>query len=342
MLLIDASNIREGGGSVLLQYLLRSICDSNIEYKVIVNSDYFSNVFENAIKYEGRYLFSRNSFLKKQIHLYKPTVVLAFGNFPPSFAIKGVMVITYVQNALYTLDYRFSWFSVKDNFLIFAKSIYFLLNKKNSDIFCFQTNHVLEKFKIRFKLERHKLRKIPFYQSNSFQDILIDSFVEKGTYIYISSSDPHKNHLKLLEAWELLLHENISPPLYLTLPVLSDYSYPILKKIEELNIKGCKILNLGSIGHNEILQILSKIEYCVFPTLIETIGLGLLEAASMNKKIICSDIACLKEIIKPSLIFDPNSSFDIFKAIKISLDKDLCPAEVLLENKVQELIKILK
>ena len=342
MLLIDASNIREGGGSVLLQYLISSIRNNDISYRVIVNSDYFAQLSENAIIFEGRYLFSRNSFLKKQARIYKPNVILAFGNFPPSFRIRDVLVITYVQNALYTLDYRFSWFSAKDNFLIFTKFLYFLFNKKNSDVFCFQTNHVLEKFKTRFRLELHKLCKIPFFQTYSLQDNFIEPIVEKGTFIYISSSDPHKNHLKLLEAWDFLLDENLTPTLYLTLPNSSVYSLPLLKKIEELNIRGCKIFNLGSIPRNEVLQILSKIEYFVFPSLIETVGLGLLEAASMKKKIICSDIDCLKEIIIPSLTFNPDCSFDIFKAIKTSLDEELCPADVLLDNKIQELTQILK
>lgn len=345
MILIDATNIKSGGGITLLDYLIKSFKQQNIEFILIINRKYNNKFSCKTIVYSGIYLLNRNKFLKKQINNYNPNCLFCFGNFPPSFKTKEVFVVTYMQNILYTLSFSKKWFSIKDNLFLILKYLYIKFNIHHTDAVCFQSQFVMDSFKSKFNLNNKELLNFPFYdfEVNNKQLLeLTNSKIENGTFIYVSSSDPHKNHYKLLEAWELLSIDNLTPTLYLTLSENSSYTKKIIKKIEKLNKNGCKIVNLGLLSKEKLFSVMTNIEYCIYPTLIETIGLGLIEAVLLNKKILCSNIACLKEILEPSLTFDPNNSIDISKKVKYSLTHTLPCSKLIIQNNIQDFIYYLK
>ena len=99
MILIDALNIRKGGGLVLLNYLISTLEKAEIEYIVLVNNEnkepYLKKVF-----FSGNYILSRNKFLKTCIQKHNPTTLFCFGNFAPNFNVQNCKVIVYVHNSL--------------------------------------------------------------------------------------------------------------------------------------------------------------------------------------------------------------------------------------------------
>jgi glycosyltransferase involved in cell wall biosynthesis len=99
---------------------------------------------------------------------------------------------------------------------------------------------------------------------------------------------------------------------------------------------------LGVLSRKESLDYLNKSEFCIYPSKIETIGLGIVEALFLEKKVICSNIDCLREIVSPSLTFDPNSPEEIAKSIITALTNSLPPSKILIENKIDDFVFLLK
>lgn len=53
----------------------------------------------------------------------------------------------------------------------------------------------------------------------------------------------------------------------------------------------------GIIPHNDLLRLYKAVDALVFPSTIETFGLPLIEAASMGKPIIASDLDYAREVL---------------------------------------------
>ncbi|EGT3617791.1 glycosyltransferase family 4 protein [Clostridium perfringens] len=70
----------------------------------------------------------------------------------------------------------------------------------------------------------------------------------------------------------------------------------ILKKISEYNLED-NIEFLGHLNLKKLNEYYSTANIVVFPSYIETVGLPLMEAASFNKKIICSDLEYAREVL---------------------------------------------
>jgi glycosyltransferase involved in cell wall biosynthesis len=69
--------------------------------------------------------------------------------------------------------------------------------------------------------------------------------------------------------------------------------------------------------------------------LAESFGLPLIEAAAAGCKIISSDLPYVFEVVKPSLVFDPNDISSIFKVLNRSTSLDeLSPSILKVENKI--------
>jgi glycosyltransferase involved in cell wall biosynthesis len=345
MLIIDAYNIKTGGGLILLKYFITELQKENIKFIVLVNIG-LKETLNCSVKYfDGGYMSTRKYFLKDLVIDTKATCLICFGNFPPPFKMNNLNVITYVQNSLYSMKYNFNWFSLKDNVLIYFKHLYFKNYLKNTDYICFQTDHTLHSYESKFKISNKELKVFPFFMYDNqinIQEVIDHKDLERGTFIYVSSSDPHKNHINLLKAWEYLLLDNLTPTLYLTLPENSEFTSKFHRIIKDLNVRGCKIINLGYLEKNVLMEFLRKSEFCIYPSYIETIGLGLIEAALSNKKVLCSNVECLKEVIQPSLTFNPFDAQDIASAVRIALDNELPPTKLLLKNKISDFISFIK
>ena len=101
------------------------------------------------------------------------------------------------------------------------------------------------------------------------------------------------------------------------------------------------IVNLGKTKHSIILKELSKAEFFIFPSLLETVGLGLIEAASSECKILAADLPYVREVVTPSLFFNPNSPEDIAKAVKKALKGGHPNPKILLPNRIEEFVNLL-
>lgn len=110
----------------------------------------------------------------------------------------------------------------------------------------------------------------------------------------------YKNHMVLVQALKIIKekykehYEKLR--IYFTLGDLSEYGRKVLGKVREWNLEN-KIIFMGKIPYNKVLNGYSSCDLMVFPSYIETFGLPLVEAAQYGNPIIASDREFSREVI---------------------------------------------
>ena len=317
MLIVDAINITSGGGLVLLKYLASALRDSGAPYRIV--SD-LSVVGLDLEGYETTHctntFLSRWRFYQDVEQVFEPTTVFCFGNFPPSQGLSCNVITYFHRPALANMN--LDLISTTQRIEYFFKQLLLRAWLKNSDLFLFQSTLIERHFKKVYGQEV-KSAVIPFYDSKAYQSFLLDkdSRLKKiNRFIYVSNDAPHKNHGALLKAWELLNDTEIHPVLILTLPANSRF----LPYIKRLNKKGCKILNLGQVNHDTVLQETLNSTHVIFPSLAETLGLGLVEGVILGCKVVAADLKYTYEVVRPSYTFVPSSPKSICSTVQAVLN----------------------
>ena len=83
-------------------------------------------------------------------------------------------------------------------------------------------------------------------------------------------------------------------------------------------------------------------EFAIYPSLVESFGLPLIEATNHGCKVISSDLPYVHEIIEPSLTFNPYSAESISSSILKAIETDNLPeTKVLVENKLDNFIEFI-
>ncbi len=169
-------------------------------------------------------------------------------------------------------------------------------------------------------IELDRLHLLPFVPSGllpkNIDDVKnVNSEISEKKFIYISSGDIHKNHLRLLGAWELLANESLYPKLFLTLNNKQDIE--LLDVINEMRSRlPVKIENLGALNHEQSIAAYKSADVLIFPSLIESFGLPLIEATNANLPIIASELDFVRDLVIPVQTFDPLSVKSIARAVK--------------------------
>ncbi len=152
-----------------------------------------------------------------------------------------------------------------------------------------------------------------FFSVNRQEEILQKYGIIKPYLLYIGNAYPHKNLERLAMAFSLLEKRGNS---VLVLVGKEDYFYVRLKKmIEQKKIKN--IIFTGYVPDEELELIERHAVAYVFPSLYEGFGLPPLEVMAKGVPVICSDHACMREILeKSAYFFDGKNEKSIAEAIK--------------------------
>jgi glycosyltransferase involved in cell wall biosynthesis len=250
----------------------------------------------------------------------KDDVVICFGSLPPLFLARGKIFI-FVQNKLVVDKSSLSSFPIKTKISIQIQRILFnLLLKRNHHLLVqSQTMHELM-VTHQSDIELTRIHLLPLVPSalipkrfDVAKDVGID--INEKKFIYIASGDAHKNHLRLLKAWELLAKDGFYPKLLLTLNDKKDIG--LLGEINEMRLRfPVKIDNLGVLDHEQVMVAYKSADALIFPSLTESFGLPLLEASNANLPIIASESDFVRDLVVPVQSFDPYSITSITRAIK--------------------------
>jgi alpha-1,3-rhamnosyl/mannosyltransferase len=126
----------------------------------------------------------------------------------------------------------------------------------------------------------------------------------EGYVLYLGSNKPHKNLVRLVDAWARLQPQSIP----LVIAGVWDSRYPeAQRRAEELNL-GKAVLFLGPVAEGDLPALYSGAVLFVFPTEYEGFGLPVLEAMGCGTPVACSNTSSLPEVAgDAALMFDPTS-----------------------------------
>jgi glycosyltransferase involved in cell wall biosynthesis len=131
----------------------------------------------------------------------------------------------------------------------------------------------------------------------------------------------HKNHIKLVEAFNLVRNEIDDVYLILTGSQQTNYCN-VMKRVEELNLHD-KVKHLGYIDYEDLPYLYKMSQMLMMPTLFESISIPIYEAFALKVPVCSSNVVGLPEQIGDAgLIFDPLDIVDMANKIKIYLTNE--------------------
>lgn len=333
IILIDALHVNNGGGKVLLDYLIESIEKSSLQVFYLLDDRVenrlpfikLNKVLFLKANLKNRFLF----YIKNKSRFNK---ILCFGNIPPPIKINA-NVFTYFQQRMFIdVPDSYSFFEKLD---LKLKAIIIRLYVKNSNYWLVQNERIGNALSKKYSIDQNKIDVVPFYPLIRATSIKKN----KNTYLYVSNAPTHKNHKILIHAFCKFYDKHNKGTLILTV----DESYNDVYELIEKNIKkGYPIENLGFISQNELAEIYGKSRFFIFPSLSESFGLGLVEAIANDCYIIGADLPYTYTVCKPSLVFDPINTKSIIDALEKSLNEDIKKSKSLVDNEITKLINYLK
>ena len=176
-----------------------------------------------------------------------------------------------------------------------------------------------------YHLDADKVRVIPLaspvhaYPEPSDADVerLRDSLdLPEAFILYPAQTWPHKNHLALLRALDILRRrEGLEIPL-----VCSGQTTPYLSTLEE-QVDGSGLTGLvrfvGFLSPIELVGLYRLCRAVVVPTLFEAGSFPVLEAFTMGAPVACSNVTSLPEQVgDAAILFDPRSPEEIATAVR--------------------------
>ena len=335
MLLIDSVFVNNGGGLVLLKYMVDFFEKSSLD--VFYLFDYRTESTFNYIDVNRRVFISNSIIHRHKFYIEnkdKFSNVICFGNLPPTIRLNSRVLVYFHQKLFLEIPREIPSLNklnlfIKQNILNFVKN--------NADFWLVQTEDVKRNFSNKYLNNKfEKIIKLPFYPEINFSEVKVERN-NKG-FIYVSNSSPHKNHKKLIEAFCLAYDDVREGHLILTVP---ESDVEICSLVTEKHTLGYPIYNVGFLSREKLARLYLSHGYLIFPSLSESFGLGLVEAIDGGCKIIAADLPYTYEVCKPSLIFDPNSVESIKLSIIKALEEELPSSLKLIDNDISKLINIL-
>lgn len=334
MLLLDSLYINNGGGKILLNYLVEKMEQKNMDVFYLFDErcrNDFSDIPNNRKLYLKASLWNRHKFYLKNGKKFSR--IFCFGNLAPTIKLKAKTYTYFHQSIFLNIPKEFS---LKKRLLFKLKTKIFKALLRNTTFLVVQNqitkNCLNEKFS--FKLDNILL--FPFYRN---EDLKISNNKKPNTFIYVSSGSPHKNHIRLINAFCSFFDKNKKGELILTIPDNEKELLGIVRlKIEE----GYPLNNIGFVNRSTLVDFYHTSEYLIFPSLEESFGLGIVEAIDCECKVIGADLPYMHQVCSPSILFNPFDEKDISRAFEDALNKEEGMTVKKIDNKINQLIELLK
>ncbi len=336
MILLDALHINNSGGKVLLDYLVKELyaADKDVFYLLDARvKDSYPFLAKKNVLYLPAGLWSRYRFYRQRQHAFSS--VLCFGNIPPPIRL-DCPVYTYFHNVLYlNVSSNDTWFK-RVQFLIKAAILKSL--RPNTDEWWVQTAAVREQFGQYMGVVPENIKLYPFFPDIPFQ--VVQQPREANSFLFVSDANPHKNHIRLLEAFELVWAQNpYAARLYLT---VSKHYPDILLRIGVLSQRGFPVFNLGLLSREDLGREYGQRAFMIYPSLVESFGLGLVEATNAGMPILAADRPYVHAVVAPFLVFDPTNAESIAQCIQLALQKKPTPPILKINNCISEMLHKLR
>ncbi len=130
----------------------------------------------------------------------------------------------------------------------------------------------------------------------------------KFKLIYVSAYYLHKNHARIIDLFTRYHNDLKNVACFLTIdPDFSPTTQQLYEKVKACGLQD-SIYFIGSVPHQQISHCYRAADACFYPTLLETVGFGHLEAMYYHLPVIASDLDFAHEVCGDAAIFiDPFS-----------------------------------
>lgn len=327
-LLIDAIHITMGGGRVLLEYLCESLASISVPFVLLRDSrcKTLANI-NDEIVLSGE--MERRRFYKKNRNTY--SAVFCFANIPPTVSLT-CPVYTYFHN-INLLRIPES-FSLKRHLVTLLKRIYIYTFSKNTSSWIVQTSNTENCLRNVLPCKGKDVKIYPFYRSLKLDDQTDISGIIPKDYVLIGDYTGTRGHDELLDAWKVLSDSGYSFTLHMT--VARDN--PFSERIEAYRSRGVKVVNHGIVSHEMVKRLYKMSKATVYPSMNESLGLGIIEAIEAGCDVIGADLPYLHSICVPSVMFEKVSPKDIANAV-IQYEKNAFPkSKLIISNRIDDLL----
>ena len=335
-LMLHAPNVHTGGGLVLLRDLLAALTTSSAWVQVDRRArDRLAIPAGLAVCYVEPTVASR---FAAELRLWREnradSLVLCFHGMPPWLPVRGkVLVFQQNRNLLGMNSLR--QFPFRVGLRIGVERLICRLFRGYVDEYLVQTPSMARGL-AQWHGGNPQMRLLPFAGCQSMGPANQPGSPEYD-FVYVASGDAHKNHQRLLDAWVLLAGEGLFPLLALTVEAGNQ---AILGRLEKLRVAhGIRVDNLPDLPHERVFALYRASRALIFPSLGESLGLPLLEAAACGLPIVAAERDYVRDVVTPVESFDPESAVSIARAARRFLG--LPPATVTVLNPSQFLEQIL-
>jgi glycosyltransferase involved in cell wall biosynthesis len=336
MILIDALYINNGGGKILLDYLILKLRQTNLDVYFLLDDRIIGKHPEIKL---GRVEYLKGNFIKRKgfysVNKHRFTKVFCLGNLPPNIRLEAT-VFTYFHNLIYLKISK--EFGLKERLKFKLKIIILKWISRNTDYWLVQSDLIKNKLQQKFHFKSENIKIMPFYEEFEQADSIITR--EKNRYLYVSNATPHKNHKRLIDVFCKFFDKHQTGELILT--VNKDYPV-VLELIKHKILQGYPIKNIGFVDRLTLQKEYLASEFLIFPSLAESFGLGLVEAVQCGCNIIGADLPYIYEVCEPSIVFNPFDENSIFNAFEDSLNSEIIkPSFVKIKNNINQIVSFLK
>jgi glycosyltransferase involved in cell wall biosynthesis len=333
MILVDALYINNGGGKILLDYLIIELEKAGIDafylFDSRVESSYENTKIKNKLFLNSN-LITRFKFYKKNRDKF--TKVFCFGNIPPLLYCRGDVYTYFHQPLFIELPVEFD---ITKKFIYNLKICVISLLKRNTNLWIVQSNYIKVKLAKKYSIFDDQILVVPFFPNTS---IFSNEVRQRNTFFYPSNASPHKNHVRLIEAFCKFQDKYHVGRLVLTLDCENNILMKLLKEKVQL---GYNIVNIGFVDRDIVTETYYSSEFVIFPSLTESFGLGLVEAVECGCKVIGADLPYTYEVCLPSLVFDPFKVESIFLAFEKTQTANLVQTIPQIKNNILALLTLL-
>lgn len=146
---------------------------------------------------------------------------------------------------------------------------------------------------------------------SAFVEAVLRKFsIPAGFVFYPAQFWPHKNHLRLIEAFARLVERYPGYALVLT-GRFNRYAERVFKRVRELGLEE-NVRHIGYVEQDELAALYRGSAVVVIPTLFESISIPAYEAFALGSAVCVSNVVALPEQVGDAgLLFDPESPEDI-------------------------------
>lgn len=334
-LIVHAPNIHQGGGRTLLLSVLNAIAlddsiallDSRLDKSSVPSSLAFERFSPTML---GRWCAER-----RVQQLARPgDTVLCFGNLPPLLRNQGKVVV-FLQNRYLFGQRDLGTFSPWERLRIRLERLWFARRVDANAMGVYvQTASMADELQLATGIEP---KVFPFAPAETEPQATRDD--PTFDFIYVASGEPHKNHRQLIEAWRILGQQGLLPSLCLTLD--PERHAPLVQHLQRaVQDHGLRISNLGTVAAKEMAQRYRQARALIYPSTLESFGLPLIEASRLGLPILASELDYVRDVVCPTVSFDPHSPMSIARAVGRFLNGDEVPPRVLSSvDFVQEVLR---